>query len=246
MRRIAIGSAKGGTGKTTTAITLAHGLALSGRRVLVVDLDAQGHIGLHFGLQHDEGVSALLQGREAHCVEVRESLWVLQSGGELIAAQERRMQDNLGSFGALRRALQCAEEFDVMIIDCPATSRLMQWNGLVACDEVILPVGTDHMSLLGAGNFLEQMQRLSQQTHVRPRMLGLLPTLYDEDAVSTGVFEARLRQEYAGRVLQARIHLADDLRCAPGRNGSIFDSAPLSRSALDFVGLTQEIIDLAA
>jgi chromosome partitioning protein len=246
MRRIAIASATGGTGKTTTAITLAHGMALSGQRVLVVDLDAQGHVGLHFGLQQDEGVAALLQGRKAHCVEVRESLWVLQSGGESMAAQERRMQDNLGSVGALRRALQCATEFDAMIVDCPSTSRLMQLHGLAACDEVILPVGTDHMSLIGARRFLELMQRLATRSQIQPRLLGLLPTLYDPDAESTGTFEAALRQEYNGRVLQSRIRLADDLRSAPGRHGSIFDSAPLSQSAVDFVALTQEIVDLAA
>ena len=246
MRRIAIASAKGGTGKTTSAVTLAHGLALAGKRVVLVDLDAQGHVGAHFGLKPLAGVADLLQGRPAHCLEVRESLWVIQSGGEDLVAQERRMQDNLGSVGALRRALQCIEGFDFMLLDCPASSELLQFNGLAACDEVLLPVGADHMSLLGAQRFLQQLHRLTERTNVRPRLLGLLPTLYDVDAPSTGPMERRLRKEYAGSVLHSRIRLADDLRRAPVEKGSVFDVAPLSPAAMDYSILTQEILSLAA
>ena len=246
MRRIAIASAKGGTGKTTSAVTLAHGLALAGNRVVLIDLDAQAHVGAHFGLKADAGVSHLLQGKPANCIEVRESLWVIQSGGEDLAAQERRMQNNLGSVGALRRALQCIEGFDFMLLDCPASSELLQFNGLAACDEIILPVGEDHMRLWGAQRFLQQLRRLTERTNVRPRLLGLLPTLYDVDADSTGPLERRLRKEHDGMVLQSRIRLADELRRAPAERGSVFDIAPLSPAALDYASLAQEILDIAA
>jgi chromosome partitioning protein len=246
MRRIAIASAKGGTGKTTMAVTLAHGLALSGLRVGLVDLDVQGHAALTFGLEGDGGVASLLRGEQAHCVEVRDSLWVIQSGGDQLASQERRMPHNVGSVGSLRRALQCADAFDVMILDCPASSRLLQMSGLAACDEVVLPVGTDPMSLRGAQVFLKHMHQLTQATRVRPRFLGILPNLYDASAESTGVFERRLREEHGGHVLQCRIGLADELRRAPSERGTVFDTAPLSRAALDYALLTQEILDLAA
>ena len=133
-----------------------------------------------------------------------------------------------------------------MLLDCPASSELLQFNGLAACDEVLLPVGADHMSLLGAQRFLQQLHRLTERTNVRPRLLGLLPTLYDVDAASTGPMERRLRKEYAGALLHSRIRLADDLRRAPVEKGSVFDIAPLSPAAMDYSILTQEILSLAA
>ena len=74
-------AARGGSGKTTTAVTLAHGLALAGRRVLLVDCDPRRDAALHFGLAPEPGLAAWLRNRPARALEVRAGLRVLDSGG---------------------------------------------------------------------------------------------------------------------------------------------------------------------
>src|SRR5262245_19977213 len=103
VRRIVICSAKGGTGKTTTAVSLAHGLALAGRRVLLVDSDPRRDAALHWGVACEGGLAAWLRGQPARAVEVRAGLHVLDSGGEALAELERSNDPALEVY--LQRAL---------------------------------------------------------------------------------------------------------------------------------------------
>ncbi|MFQ5600855.1 MAG: ParA family protein [Candidatus Krumholzibacteriia bacterium] len=246
MRRIVIASAKGGTGKTTTAVSLAHGLALAGRRVVVVDCDPKRHAVVQFGVQPDSGVLALLQGDEAKVTEVRPGLRVIDSGGQALAWFERRMQDNVGSLGALERALHCVQDADYLLLDCPPCLGPLHLNAVAACDEVLLPVATDFLGLEGARQTLAAIRALEPATRVQPRPVRILPTFYEADAPSTAEFERALREEYSGHVLQTRVRLVDELRAAPARQQSVFEYDPLSIGALDYAELTEEIDSLAA
>ena len=246
MRRIAIAAAKGGTGKTTTAVSLAHGLTLAGRRVVLVDCDIRRHAALHFGLASGPGVAALLDGGSAAAVEVRAGLRVVDSGGPALGEVEMRLADDAADNSRLRQALACVRDADYMLLDCPPSMGPMQRNALLACDEILLPVGADFMSLLGARQTLDAIRDLPAPGGTRPRLLGLLPTFYDAAAASVVEVEAALRNSFAGQVLQTRVHFSDGLRAAPALGGTVFESDPLSRGALDYALLTEEIEDLSA
>ena len=237
---LAVAAVKGGTAKTTTAVSLAHALALAGRRVLLVDCDPKRHAALHFGLPLDGGVAALLRGESALAVEVRAGLQLVDSGGAGLAAIERGLDHELGGAEPLRQVLESAAcDVDYVLLDCPPWMGPVHRAALLACDEVLLPVSADYLSLASARPLLQLVQSLPAER--RPRLLGLLPTFYVPDAPSAAQVEAVLREAFAGHVLQTRIHLSEALRAAPAQRGTVFDSDPLSRGALDYALLATEI-----
>jgi len=246
MRRIAIAAAKGGTGKTTTAVSLAHGLALAGRRVLLVDCDPKRQASTYFGVPEGTGVAGLLQGLAAEAVTVRERLRVLDSGGAALAEAEIQLAARPAAIERLRQVLAGLQDGDYVFFDCPPSLGLAHLGALAACDEIILPVGADFLALAGARQTLAVIRALPQRSGTRPRLLGLLRTFCDPDAGSDASYEAALRQEYSGQVLQTRIRTSEGLRLAPAGRHTIFEAAPLSPGALDYALLTEEIEDLAA
>jgi chromosome partitioning protein len=237
MRRIAIAAAKGGTGKTTTAVTLAHGMALAGARVLLVDCDPRRDAASHFGLAARSGVGTWLAGESAAVDPVRRDLSVLQSGGERLAALEPDLAPATQAL-RLRRALDGLRDFDVVIVDCPAGWGSLTRLGVAACDEVIVPLAADYLSLAGAAATLRGIAALPGAAR---RLLGILPTFLDRSLASAAQVESVLAELLAGRVLQTRIHVADALRDAPARRGTIFDTAPLSEAARDYAELVEEV-----
>ena len=246
MRRIAIASAKGGTGKTTTAVSLAHALALSGRSVVLVDCDPKSHVGASFGISPRPGVAALLGGGTADLIEVRAGLQVLTSGGLALLEAETRLAGQPGAGKKLRQALACLPNADYVLLDCAPGLGLLHLSALTASDEIVLPVAADFLSLAGAHQMLASLQALPKSGWVRPRLLGLLPTFCDAEAGNLVDFEATLQQEFAGQVLQARIHHCTAIPASPPRARTIFEWDPLSSGAFDYVLLAEEIEGLAA
>jgi len=243
MRRIAIWAAKGGTGKTTTAVTLAHGLALAGERVLLVDCDPRGDAGLHFGLAAGAGLAAWLGGDDAEAVEVRPGLRVLRSGGAALAALESALATpDAGT--RLRTALAGVADTSIVILDCAAGSGALVRLALAAADEIVMPLAADYLSLASAEAALASLAPAGGGP--APRLLGILPTFLDASAASAIEVEAVLAQLHSGRVLQTRIGIADALRDAPARRGTIFDCEPLSRAALEYAALVDEVLTSGA
>ena len=246
MRTIAITAARGGSGKTTTAVTLAHGLALAGQRVLLVDCDPRRDVALHFGLAPEAGLAAWLRGRRARAVEVRAGLCVLESGGVALEELETVLGADAGEEYRLRRALDSVRDTDVVILDCPAGFGPLVRTALRASTEILVVASADHMGLCAATQALERIARTAGADDRPLRLLGVLPTLYDAKAPTAAEVDLLLVRQHAGRVLQTRIALCDALRAAPARHGTIFDAEPLSRAALDYVQLTEEVLAAAA
>jgi chromosome partitioning protein len=184
-RVLAVANQKGGVAKTTTVASLGAALTEKGRRVLLVDLDPQGS--LTFSLGHDPdalpvSVHEVLLGEvepSAALVQTPEGMTLLPANIDLAGAEAMLLM-RAGREYALKRALdKVADDFDVVVIDCPPSLGVLTLNGLTAADEAIVPLQCETLAHRGVGQFLRTVNDVQQITNPNLSLLGALPTLYD-------------------------------------------------------------------
>lgn len=244
MKKLAIMTMKGGTGKTTTAISLAHGLSLSGRRVLLIDCDPQRSVAVSFGVAAERGLAELLATGDVDILQVRDNLFVIDSGGRHLAEVELRLGAREHRERRLTDALKHLKGCDYVLCDCSPSLNLININALAYCDEVIIPVSMDFLSQAGADQTTEIIEEIRLLNSRRPITFKILPTFYDSRTrLSSQVLE-ELRRRFGEKVLGTIIRVNAAIREAPGENRTIFEHAPLSRGAFDYYHLTEEILEL--
>lgn len=182
---LAVANQKGGVAKTTTVASLGAAMAEAGKRVLLVDLDAQGCLTFSLGQDPDKLVvsvhEVLLGDVEpgAALVKTAEGMTLLPANIDLAGAEAMLLM-RAGREYALKRALaKVADDFDVVIIDCPPSLGVLTLNGLTAADEVIVPLQCETLAHRGVGQFLRTVTDVQQITNPDLTLLGALPTLYD-------------------------------------------------------------------
>ncbi len=243
MRRVAIITSKGGTGKTTTAVNLGHGLALCGLRVLVIDCDAQRNLALTFDVRTPRTLCDLLRDGRVDVARVRENLYVIDSGGRDLATIEMHLASRPRRERRLARALSNLSGCDVVLLDCSPTVNLININALAYADQVIIPVSMDFLAQAGARQTLDILDEIDRTTGSRTDVLGILPTFYDSRTrLSRDVLEG-LRERFGDAVFRTVIRVNTALREAPSFNRTIFEYAPMSRGAYDYYELTEEFLD---
>jgi chromosome partitioning protein len=244
MKSYAIMTMKGGTGKTTTAVSLAHGLSLSGRRVLLVDCDPQRNVAVTFGVKADRGLDGLLMTGDVDIIEVRDNFFIIDSGGRKLVEVELQLGRQERREQRLHEALRHLKGCDYVICDCPPSMNLINVNVLSYCDEVIVPVGMDYLSEVGARQTMEIIEEVGWITERRSISYRILPTFYDSRTrISTRVLED-LREHFGDKVFETVIRINTAIREAPGSNKTIYEHAPLSRGAYDYYKLTEEVLSL--
>lgn len=242
--RIAILNQKGGTGKTTTAVHLATGLAEEGRRVLLVDLDAQGHVGVSLGLGAERGlVQVLLESAEpsACVVPYSATLDVLTSGQRLAAVEIYLARQGDGRHGILRERLQSATDYDYVILDCGPSLSLLNLNALTYADDLIVPVSCDYLSLVGVRQLLKTVQEVNERLMERVRIMGVLPTFYDQRNRISDESVKSMQSYFGDRVLPP-IRVNTRLKEAPSHKQTIYQYAPSSRGARDYKRLVEAVV----
>lgn len=182
---LAVANQKGGVAKTTTVASLGAAMAEAGKRVLLVDLDAQGCLTFSLGQDPDKlavSVHEVLLGDVepgAALVKTAEGMTLLPANIDLAGAEAMLLM-RAGREYALKRALaKVADDFDVVIIDCPPSLGVLTLNGLTAADEVIVPLQCETLAHRGVGQFLRTVTDVQQITNPDLTLLGALPTLYD-------------------------------------------------------------------
>ncbi len=239
-RRIAILNQKGGTGKTTTAVNLAAGLAERENEVLLIDTDAQGNVGVSLGVAGERSLyHVLVEGADPTeaSVPVRKHLDVITSDSTLAAAEiwlARQSTDARSKMLTKRLNLQqVSRRYDYVIIDCGPSLNLLNQNALSYVDEVIIPVTCDYLALVGVKQVLKTVKDVERHLGHAVRISAVLPTFYDgRTRLAREVLET-LQGHFKHKCLEPVRHNTR-LAEAPSHKKTIFEYAPVSHGAADY------------
>src|SRR5436190_11073329 len=240
MRKIAVVNMKGGVGKTTTAVHVAAGLALRGRRVLLIDADPQGNVGHAFRIRHTHTIEDLLA-RDTPIEEVivrgvRERVDVIASTPAAFSL-ERQLGGATQRETILARRLRGLDGYDAVVIDSSPAMNLLTYNALLYAEELIVPVGMDLMAIIGARQTLNGVAEVKDLWPDRKLdLLAVLPTFTSATNNATkAALEALEHDPQMGPyVFSPGIRQCIDLNYATSQRQTIWEYAPRSRAAEDY------------
>jgi chromosome partitioning protein len=251
LKILAIANQKGGSGKTTTAVSLAAALAERGRRVLLVDLDQQGNASTWLG--HTDGGEDLLNvflGMKALASTVRESgvenLSIIPTS-RIFAKADLALVTDPDALFVLRREISRFDEtaFDYMIFDCPPTLGIVTTNALVAADSVVVPTEPTSLSTTGVANLFETIARLRETHNPELDILGILLCRYDGRTRLTRDIEDKLLTAYADLILPRSIRQNVRIAEAHAFRQPITTYDPTSAASADYRAVA-EIVEARA
>ncbi len=245
-RRVAILNQKGGTGKTTTAINLAAGLAERGSEVLLIDTDAQGNVGASLGIHGERTLyHIIVDGMDPMevVVPVRGNLDVVTADATLAAAEVWLARlDGARDEVLTKRLASVGRRYQYIILDCGPSLSLLNQNALRLADEVLIPVSCDYLALVGVKQVLRTLKDVDRHLGHAVRVAGVVPTFFDgrtnlsREAVDT------LRGHFQERLFEP-IRRSTRLAEAPSRRQTIFEYAPDSHGAEDYRRLVARFVD---
>ena len=229
---LAILNQKGGVGKTTTAITLAHGLALCGHRTLLVDLDAQGNIADALGHPKSSGLYDLLVAQDparAITPSNRPALDLILGDKHTVEAKHALIAKSFRE-QILRQALQkLPYSYRYIVLDVAPGVDILQISALVAATHYLIPVALDHLAVVGAGDALASAAALKQAGDLRANFLGILPTFWERTTNESQQQLTILAKQFNSLVWPP-IPRDTKAREAPAHGQSLWEYAPDCRA----------------
>jgi chromosome partitioning protein len=245
-RRIAIANQKGGVGKTTTSVNLSASLAMSGSKVLLVDLDPQGNATMGSGVNKNELELSiydwLIEKAPFKDVSVRctGKFDIIPSNLDLTAAEVELLQTEGREF-RLRECLSETGDYDYVIIDCPPSLSVLTVNALMAADGVLVPMQCEYYALEGLSALLDTVEGIKSHGNPNLEMEGILRTMYDPRNGLTRDVSRQLIQHFQEKVFRTVIPRNVRLAEAPshGLPAIMYDRA--SRGAVAYMALAGEL-----
>jgi len=248
---IALVNQKGGTGKTTTGVNLGSYLAALGKYVLLVDLDPQSNAtsGLGFNphkldrhLYH-----SLINGILPEDVVTKTEIFgyeIIPASPDLAAASVELVSFKNREFRLYEVLRRIRTDYDYILIDCPPSLGLLTLNGLVAADEIIIPVQCEYYALEGLGNLLQTVEVIKKNLDKPLRIKGALLTMYDRrNTLSLQVYK-EIERNFPENVFETVIPRCVRLAEAPSFGKTILQYDPQCAGAKAYRQLAEEILEM--
>jgi chromosome partitioning protein len=251
-RVIAVCNQKGGVGKTTTAVNLGAYLAALGRRVLIIDFDPQANVtsslvdniapntGIYHGLLGNADWQNLVRPTELF------NYHLIPSSPDLAGAMVELVNLPEREFFLRKFVNQLRHRYDYILIDLPPSLSLLTINGLIAADEVLIPVQAEYYGLEGLGQLLETIRLIRRNLRHPLSVTGAVITLYDKRERLSREVNKNLRRHFPHRVFKTEIPRSVYLAEAPSHSKPILCYKPYSAGALAYRRLAEELIALEA
>lgn len=244
-RILSIANQKGGVGKTTTAINLSAGLAVSGARTLLVDLDPQCNAtsGLGCETTTEHPLVSRVPLKDAITATTIDGLEVLPGSRSYRDVEALGSGDEHHSATLRRHLANGMSSYDFVLIDCPPSLGPLTQTALAASTEVLIPIQCEYFAMEGLAQMIEVIRGVMEQPPRRLEFGGIVLTMYDAGLELTTEVEEEVRDFFGEIVFETVIPRDVAASEAPSHGQSVMDYAPRARAARAYVELTLEVME---
>jgi chromosome partitioning protein len=249
-RVIAICNAKGGVGKTSTSVNLGAYLAAAGKRTLLVDFDPQANASSALGYDPMQtevsvyhGVIGAVEHTEIIKPTVLYNLHLVPSAPHLAGALVEFVGMPEREYFLRKFLNRVRHQYDYILIDLPPSLSLLTVNGLVAADEVLIPVQAEYYSLEGLGQLLETVKLIRENLQHPLRVAGAVVTMFDKREHLSREVARNLRANFPHHVFDVEIPRSVAIAEAPSFSQPVLMYRPDSPGAIGYRKLATEVIE---
>lgn len=249
MRSIALINQKGGVGKTTSTANLGACLALSGQKVLLIDLDPQANLSLHYGIDiHSSGLSIYqaITGKNTPREVLRKTevsgLDILPSNIDLASA-EIELVNTVGRETIIKLYIEdLIPEYDFVLIDCAPSLGLLTLNALSTVKEIFIPLQTEFFALQGVNKLLQTFEVVKKRLNNQLEITGIIPCMHDSRTRLGSEVLQGINKYFGHKVFNTIIRKNVKLSEAPSHGMPIVLYAPECNGSKDYKALTKEVL----
>ena len=247
---------QGGVGKTTTTVNLGVGLAMQGKKVLLIDADPQGDLTTCLGWRDSDSLSvtlteklqAIISEQEQNpfdgILHHKEKVDLVPSNLSL-SSLEMTLVTAMSRESVLKNYLSLVKDkYDYVLIDCMPSLGMITFNALTAADSVIIPVQAQYLPAKGLEQLLRTITRVKRQLNPKLEVDGIVLTMVDSRTTLAREINALVRKTYGGHVFASEIPRSIKAAEISVENKSIYDHDRSGKAALAYENLTREVLSL--